>query len=107
MDTSVIALIAVLVAIATFIFNASLHLFGGGWKLSNRLTKIEASVLGMQEEIRKLTAVLREIADMRGDIRVLDTRLVAAEQDIRELRHGDGFVRNVNPNHPGVNKQYP
>lgn len=35
-----------------------------------------------------------------------DTRLLAAEKDIRELRHGDGFVRNRNATEPGINREY-
>ncbi|ULK98832.1 hypothetical protein [Bradyrhizobium sp. I71] len=81
-------------------------IFGGGWKLSNRITKLETGVDGIQAEIRKLVEAIGKIADMRGDIRVLDTRLLTAEKDIRELRHGDGFVRNRSPSDPGINREY-
>ncbi|WP_152535386.1 hypothetical protein [Bradyrhizobium sp. Ai1a-2] len=81
-------------------------LWGGGWKLSNRITKLETGVDGIQSEIKKLVEAIGKIADMRGDIRVLDQRILTAEQDIRELRHGDGFVRNRVPSEPGVNREY-
>ncbi|MGX0963143.1 hypothetical protein AB7M63_003592 [Bradyrhizobium japonicum] len=47
----------------------------------------------MQAELKKLSDVLISLADIRGEIRVLDSRITGAEQDIRELRHGDGFVQ--------------
>ncbi len=47
----------------------------------------------MQAEIRKLGEILINLADIRGEIRVLSTRVTAAEQDIRELRHGDGYIK--------------
>ncbi|UPT93880.1 hypothetical protein J4G48_0031715 [Bradyrhizobium barranii subsp. apii] len=47
----------------------------------------------MQAELKKLSDVLISLADIRGEIRVLDSRITGAEQDIRDLRHGDGFVQ--------------
>ena len=41
----------------------------------------------MQAEIRKLGDILVNLADIRGEIRVHDTRITAVEQDIREIRH--------------------
>lgn len=76
-------------------------IWGGGWKLSNRITKLETGVDGIQSEIRKLVEAISKIADMRGDIRVIDTRLLACEDDVRELRHGRGFVRE------SVDREYP
>lgn len=57
----------------------------GAEALSNRID-------GMQAELRRLGDVLIDLANVRGEIRVLDSRLTAAEKDIRELRHGDGYV---------------
>jgi len=57
----------------------------------------------MQAEIKKLGDILINLADMRGEIRVLDTRLTMAEQDIREVKHGDGFVKGPR----GVDREYP
>ena len=79
-------------------------IWGGGWKLSNRITKLETGVDGIQAEIRKLVEAIGKIADMRGDIRVLDTRVLSAEQDIRELRHGKGFIRD---RRDAVDGEYP
>jgi hypothetical protein len=102
MDT---ALALVIVASVTLLFNIGMHLFGGGWKLSNRLSSIETGMTSMQAEIKKLGDVVAKIADMRGDLRVLDTRVTAAEQDIREMRHGRGFIQNRSDG--GLNGEYP
>lgn len=98
------ATVAIIIAAATLIFNIGIHVFGGGFSLSTRLSKIESAVDGMQTEIRKLADVLVKLADMRGDLRVLDGRVAAAEQDIRELRHGDGFIRG---RRSGIDGEYP
>ena len=100
MDT---AIFAAIVAGVTLMFNVGMHLFGGGWKLSNRLTSMETTLISVQADIRRLSDVLIKMADMRGELRVLDTRVTAAEQDIREIRHGDGFVRGAR----GIDKEYP
>ena len=101
---------AVIVAVVTLIFNVALNLFGGGWKLSSRLSSLESGIHAMQDEIRKLSDVLIRMADMRGELKVLDTRLTstdvrvtAVEKDVRELRHGDGFVRGTR----GIDREYP
>lgn len=67
-------------------------LAGGSWNLSGRIATIESSVLGIQNEMKRLADVLVSIADLKGDLRVMDTRIAAAEQDIRELQRGEGMV---------------
>lgn len=57
----------------------------------------------MQAEIKKLGEILINLADIRGEIRVLDTRVTATEQDIRELRHGQGFITG---HRTGVDGEY-
>lgn len=88
---------AVIVAGVTLLFNVCLHVFGGGWRLSNRLSSMETTLTAVQEDLRKLSEVLIRMADMRGELRVLDTRMAAVEQDVRELRHGDGYVLPARP----------
>ena len=106
MDTAVAA---VIVAGVTLGFNIVLQMFGGGWKLSQRLVSLEAGISAMQMEIKKLSDVLINMADMRGELKVLDTRVTSQgtrittiEKDIRELRHGDGFIRGAR----GLDKEY-
>jgi len=98
------ALPMLVIAGVTLAFNVALHIFGGGWKLSNRLSSMETTLNSVQTELKKLSDVLIRMADMRGEMRVLDTRVTAAEQDIRELRHGQGFVRGARI---GVEGEYP
>lgn len=63
---------------------------------------LKADLGAMQAEIKKLGEILINLADIRGEIRVLGTRITAAEQDIRELRHGDGFVKGPR----GIDREY-
>lgn len=107
---------AVIVAVVTLLFNIGMHLFGGGWRLSSRLSSIEvgmvavqSSILSAQDEIKKFGDILIKVADMRGELKVMDsrltamdTRLAATEKDIRDLRHGDGFIRGPR----GIDKEY-
>ncbi|MGV1446083.1 hypothetical protein ACVSQ4_27825 [Klebsiella pneumoniae] len=84
---------AVLISACALLLNFTDKIFGGGTRLSGRLTKIEAGMLAMQDEVKRLVETMAKVADMRGDIRVLDTRLLMVEQDIKELRHGDGYIK--------------
>jgi hypothetical protein len=52
-----------------------------------------SDISGIQTEIKQIGQILIRLADIRGEMKVIDTRVNAIEQDIRELRHGDGFVR--------------
>jgi hypothetical protein len=94
---------AIIVAGVTLAFNLSIHMFGGGWRLSSRLTSLENSIEAIQTEIKKLSDVLIKMADIRGELKVIDTRLTSCEQDVRELRHGDGFIRGAR----GIDREFP
>lgn len=63
---------------------------------------LKDDLAAMQSEIKKLGDILVNLADIRGEIRVLGTRITSAEQDIRELRHGDGFVKGPR----GIEREY-
>jgi hypothetical protein len=69
---------------------------GGGMTvfitLKNTVANIKTEVAGMQQEIRKLGEILVAQADIRGDLKVLSTRVSAVEEDIRNLRKGEGFI---------------
>src|SRR4051812_42961370 len=56
----------------------------------------------MQAEIKKLSDILVNLADMRGEIKVINTRVANTEQDVRELRHGEGFVKGPR----GIDREY-
>jgi uncharacterized coiled-coil protein SlyX len=126
MDTAVVAM---LIAGGALMLNFVDKILGGGWKLSGRITnleantallkermesgdqlssrvtKIETGIDGIQSEIRKLVEAVGKMADMRTEIRVLDERLNRSEIDIRELRHGRGFIRGGGGG--GVDGEYP
>jgi len=51
------------------------------------LVRMEADFFDMKVEIKKVGDVLIKMA-------VTDTRLVNVEQDVRELKHGIGFIKN-------------
>ena len=88
----------------TLAFNVGLHFLGGGWRLSGRLTSIETSMNNVRDELQKLSDVLVSMAEMRGDYRVLDQRVLAAEKHIDELRRGAGYITKERAS---VNGEYP
>ena len=74
-------------------------ILGGGLivliKLNNSVTVLKTDVSMMQLEIVKIGDVLTKLA-------VTETRLSNIERDVRELRHGDGFVKG----HRGIDHEY-
>jgi hypothetical protein len=60
--------------------------------LRNTVANIKTEVAGMQLEIKKLGEILVAQADIRGELKVLSTRISATEEDIRNLRKGEGFI---------------
>ncbi len=60
--------------------------------LHSDFSGVKNDVTDMKLEIKKVNEVLINLADIRGEIRVLSTRVTANESDLRELRHGHGFV---------------
>lgn len=61
-------------------------------RLNNNVVRLTTDFGSMQVEIKKLGEILITQANIRGELQGITTRLSTAEQDIRELRHGDGFV---------------
>ena len=82
-------------------------IIGGGLlvliRLNNNVVKLTSDVGGMQNEIKKLGEILIAQANIRGELNGLDRRLSSAEQDIRDLRKGDGFIRGPH----GIDREYP
>jgi len=70
---------------------------GGGlavlWTLKGDVNTLKLDLASMQLEIRKLSDILVNLADIRGEMRVLGTRISMAEQDLREMKHGHGFIK--------------
>jgi hypothetical protein len=72
--------------------------------LKNTVAHIKVDVAGMQLEIKKLSEILIAQADIRGELKVLSTRIAATEEDIRNLRKGEGFITGRRSN---VDGEYP
>lgn len=72
--------------------------------LRNTVANIKTQVDGMQIEIRKLGEILIAQADIRAELRAVDKRVSAIEQDIRDLRKGRGFIQG---DRNGVDGEYP
>ena len=72
------------------------------YTLKGDVKTLKVDLASMQLEIKKLGDILVNLADIRGEIRVLDTRLQMAEQDIREIKHGHGFIKGP----VGVDREY-
>jgi hypothetical protein len=64
--------------------------------LKSDTTGLKVDFTSMQSEIKKLGDILINLADIRGEIKGLTQRVFTSEQDIRELRHGDGFIQKSN-----------
>jgi hypothetical protein len=70
--------------------------------LHSDFSEVKSDVTEMKSEIKKVNEVLIHLADIRGEIRVLSTRITANETDIRELRHGHGWVTGT----VGIDHEY-
>ena len=89
------AFAAIIIGAATLLFHVVVRVFGGGWgagNVSSRLEAIETTLTALQVDFRKLSEVLVIMANLKGDIDGLGIRITRAEHDIREIRHGEGFV---------------
>ena len=72
------------------------------YTLKNDVKTLKRDFLAIQDEIKKLGDILVNLADIRGDIKTLSARIGMAEQDIREMKHGDGFIKGPR----GVDREY-
>lgn len=75
-------------------------ILGGGLvvfiTLKSTVTNLKEDVALLQIEIKKLSDVITRMA-------VTDIRLTNLEQDIRELRHGHGWITGPT----GIDREYP
>lgn len=65
-------------------------------EVANSKRETKESIAGMQTEIKKISEVLINQADQ-------NRRIIHLEDDVRELRHGRGFVQGPR----GVDQEYP
>jgi cell division protein FtsL len=59
--------------------------------------KVEIAVLSVKVDAQKtalddLRSSLKEVPSLKSDLRLVDQRVGAAEQDIRNLQRGEGYV---------------
>lgn len=70
--------------------------------LRNTVTGLKEDVTSIQDELRKMGDILTKMAVAETRLDNTDTRLTTVERDIRELRHGQGFVRGPS----GIDREY-
>lgn len=84
-----------------------LSILGGGFmvmvKLNNNVVSLKSDVSAIQAEISKLGEVLIKMAVTDTRVAAADIRIANLERDLRELRHGDGFIKGYR----GIDKEYP
>lgn len=71
-------------------------------ELKDSKEETKDDIAGIQLELRKIGEVLTKQAEAAARLDAIDTRLNGHEKDIRELRHGDGFIRGGH----GIDKEY-
>lgn len=65
---------------------------------------LRATVGNLQEQVKEMQAEIKKLSDVITRMAVTDIRLTNLEQDIRELRHGRGFVQGERD---GINGEWP
>lgn len=79
-------------------------IIGGGLTF---LLKTNNKVNTFTNDMTYLKEKVKSIADLVTSRAVMEREMEHIKEDIRELRHGEGFVRNVKLSKPGINKEYP
>ncbi len=81
-------------------------IIGGGFialgNIKSNIGTLSTEVSKMQAEIEKLSEVVARQAKAEGRLDAMDTRLSGFDRDIRELRHGDGFIKGPR----GIDREY-
>lgn len=74
-----------------------LAIAGGGMlvliSMRNTVSVLQRDVASIQVEIKKMGDILTKMAVAETRLDNTDTRLTNVERDLRDLRHGQGFVR--------------
>lgn len=61
--------------------------------MKNHVTFLKTEVTEIKTEFGLLKNDIRDVRDGMSKLAVTDARLAGVEQDVRELRHGRGFVQ--------------
>lgn len=84
LDVSIVQIIQILgYVVATTIFIVMI-------KADIRIIRVQMS--GITENLKVLNSSLGKLSDILTKVAVQDTRIGGIEEDIRELKHGKGFV---------------
>lgn len=70
--------------------------------LRNTVAALKDDVTSIQYELRQMAGILTKMAVAETRLDNADTRIARVEADIRELRHGQGFVRGP----AGIDREY-
>ena len=63
-------------------------------------TEIAIELDFMKTDFTEMKAEIKRFSDVLIKMAVTDQRLLGVEQDLRELKHGRGFVQSVNGEYP-------
>lgn len=88
------------------IFEIVSFLVGGIYALAmikSNVGMLKDEVGKMQTEIEKLSEIISRQAAAESRLNALDTRMGGFDKDIRELRHGKGWVTGPH----GIDHEYP
>ena len=64
---------------------------------------LRSTVANLKEQVGEMQTEIKKLADVITKMAVTDLRLTNVEQDIRELRHGRGWVQGPH----GIDREYP
>ena len=70
--------------------------------MRNTVSVLQRDVASIQIEIKKMGDILTKMAVAETRLDDTDTRLTNVERDLRDLRHGQGFVRGP----AGIDREY-
>jgi len=83
-----------------------LAIAGGGMlvlvSMRNTVSVLQRDVASIQVEIKKMGDILTKMAVAETRLDDTDMRLTNVERDLRDLRHGQGFVRGP----AGIDREY-
>jgi prefoldin subunit 5 len=69
-----------------------ISIIGGGIAV---FVTLKATVGNLKEQVVEMQAEIKKLADVITRMAVTDIRLTNLEMDVRELRHGRGFVQSA------------
>jgi flagellar motor component MotA len=61
--------------------------------VKNSVSTLGADLRNMKDDFTDMKAEIKKVGEVLIKMAVTDQRLLNVEQDIRELKHGDGFIR--------------